>query len=101
MIKNRESLSMSEAGKYLDLHIDSEAEISKFVKKFVRLTPKSAGEMRFALQGLDIIKMREDHVAKVIDILPESKESINKIFNDVSLDEDETNKILETVKKFE
>ena len=46
------------------------------------------------------MKINEKHIAKLIDILPETAEEINKIFNDVELDEDETKKILDTIKEF-
>ena len=61
---------------------------------------KKAEELRMELEGLGLIKVRSEHVAKMIDLLPEDRESLNKIFNDVGLDEDETNKLLDTIKKF-
>ena len=39
-------------------------------------------------------------MVKIVDLLPEDSIDINKIFTDVSLDENETNKILEVVKKY-
>jgi DNA-directed RNA polymerase subunit F len=44
--------------------------------------------------------MKSDYIVKIIDTLPENSEELNKIFIDVSLDEDETRKILDTIKKF-
>src|SRR3989344_347845 len=98
MIRNRESLSLAEATKYLDGESENEIEVEKFIKKFVKLDAKEAGAMRKELEGLELIKMRSEHIAKVIDLLPNNQENLNKIFNDVSLDEDESNKLLETVK---
>jgi DNA-directed RNA polymerase subunit F len=37
---------------------------------------------------------------KIVDFLPENAEEVNKIFNEVSLNEEEINKILEIVKKY-
>jgi len=47
-----------------------------------------------------MIKLKADHIVKVIDFLPEDASDVNKIFSDVSLDENETNKILDIVKKY-
>ena len=41
-----------------------------------------------------------EHIVKVIDFLPDDAESLNKIFTDVSLDEDEAKKILDVVREF-
>jgi DNA-directed RNA polymerase subunit F len=44
--------------------------------------------------------MKSDYITKIVDTLPETPEELNKIFIDVSLDEDETKKILDSIKKF-
>ena len=99
MIINRESLSMVEAEEYTKDN-DSAAELNKFIKKFARLDIKKAKELRKKLLELNLMKMKSDHASKIIDILPETNEDLNKIFADVGLDENETQKILETVKEF-
>jgi len=93
-------MSMAEATQYLHKDVEGEAEFLKFVKGFIRIDSKKASELRKEIEGLELIKMREEHIVKIIDLLPENQENLNKIFNDVGLDEDESNKILETVKKF-
>jgi len=98
MILNKESLSMAEAGEYIES--DSETDIKGFIKKFVKMKPEKAKELRAKLKALDLIKMKDEHIAKLIDLLPETTEEINKIFSDVGLDEDETKKILDTIKEF-
>lgn len=91
---------MAEATKYIKGETEGEQEFLKFIKKFVKIDSKKAEELRVDLEGLNLMKVREDHLAKVLDILPDNRENLNKIFNDVSLDEDETNKLLETIKKY-
>jgi len=98
MIINKESLSMVESIGYIDK--DNKTDVQGFIKKFVKMKPIEAKELRTKLKALDIIKMKNEHIAKVIDLLPETTEEINKIFNDVGLDEDETKKILDTIKEF-
>ena len=100
MIKNREPLSMAESVEYLKKSEESEAELLAFIKKFTKLDVKSAKELRSKLKELDLIKINDHHIVKIIDLLPQDQEELNKILIDASLDEDETKKILETVKQF-
>ncbi|MEK6741866.1 MAG: hypothetical protein AABX91_02000 [Nanoarchaeota archaeon] len=93
-------LSMAEATEYLGEEKESEAELKKFIKRFVKLDDKDAKKMKVKLESLNLIKVKLEHIAKVIDFLPEDAENLNKIFTDVSLDEDESKKILDVVKEF-
>lgn len=96
MIKDMTPLSMTEALEYMKGDDDSNEEIKKFIKKFTNLKPEKAKEMRKKFEGFDLMKMKPEHIAKIIDLLPKDPESLNKIFNDVNLNEEETKKILGT-----
>ncbi len=98
MILNREALSMAEANKYIDK--DAGSDIKGFVKKFIKIKPEKAEELHKKLQKLDLMKIKEEHIAKIIDILPENADELNKIFSDVGLNEDEIKKILDTIKEY-
>lgn len=100
MIKNSESLSMAEVLEYIKKDGENETEVIGFIKKFNKLKAKDARELKKDVESLDSIKIKPDYVVKIIDILPETAEGLNKIFADVSLDEDETKKILDTIKKY-
>ncbi|MBU2053023.1 MAG: hypothetical protein ABIJ14_00545 [Nanoarchaeota archaeon] len=100
MIKSNEPLSMAESMEYLKKSEEKEAEVMAFIRKFTKLDVKKAKELRGKLKELDLIKINDYHIAKIIDIFPQDQEELNKIFIDVNLDEDETKKILETVKQF-
>jgi DNA-directed RNA polymerase subunit F len=100
MIKNTTPLNMTETLEYVKKDSDGEVEVKKFIKKFIKLKPEKAKEIRKKLEGLDLMKMKPEHIVKIIDLLPEDSENLNKIFNDVSLNEDETKKILETIEEF-
>jgi len=79
---------------------ENATELNKFIKKFARLDIKKAKELRKKLFELNLMKMKSDYASKIIDVLPETTEDLNKIFADVGLDENETQKILNTVKEF-
>ena len=100
MIKSNEPLSMAEVTEYLKKNKDKETDVIGFIKKFVKLNPKDAKELRKKIGELNLMKVNKTDIVKIIDIMPENAEELNKIFTDVSLNEDETNKILERVKEF-
>ena len=95
MIIETKPLSMPEASEFI-----KDKELKSFVKKFTSLSPEKAKELRENLEKLELIKINERHVTKIIDLMPKDKESLNKIFVDVNLDENEQNTILQTIKEF-
>lgn len=100
MIKNREALSIGEAMEYMKDSKGSAAELSGFMKKFSKISVKDSKNLRKKLEDLKIIKMDEKHISKIIDLMPENEEELNKIFVGVSLDEDEVKKTLDAIKEF-
>lgn len=100
MIKNREPLSIVEVVHYVKNNKTSNADIGNFIKKFAKLKSKDAKELKDKLEKLDLMKMKTEHIVKISDLMPENSGELHKIFVSVSLDEDETKKILETVKEF-
>ncbi|MCX6746750.1 MAG: hypothetical protein NTU63_01295 [Candidatus Pacearchaeota archaeon] len=99
MIKNNQPLSMAEVIEYVKKD-GSETDLVGFIKKFNELKVKEAKELKEEIEKLMEIKIKPEDITKLIDLLPETPEELNKIFVDVSLDDDETKKILETIKKF-
>lgn len=100
MIKNNEPLSMTEVIGYAKKDSESGKEIIGFIKKFTKLKAAEAKELKKKLKELDLIKLNDKHIVKLIDFLPEDGEEINKIVIDANLNEDETKKVLETIKEF-
>ncbi|MCH8945580.1 MAG: hypothetical protein IIA85_01535 [Nanoarchaeota archaeon] len=99
MINNYESLSMPELLEYIKKSEGNE-KLSKFIKSFTKLNSKEAQELRKKIQDLELMKLKSDQITKIIELMPESQDDLNKIFVDVKLDEDETKKVLETIKEF-
>jgi len=97
MIKKSNALSMVESTEYLD---GEQKELRVFIKQFVELNLKDSKELRKKLNELNLIKLDEKSISKTIDFLPMSLEEINKVFNETSLNEDETKKVIELIKEF-
>ena len=91
---------MAEAIEYIKDNGEKDSEIIGFIKKFNKLKAKDAKELKQMLETFNNVKLKSDYIIKIIDTLPETSEELNKIFIDVSLDEDETRKILDSIKKF-
>ena len=91
---------MTEALEHIKSKKESETELKGFIKKFIKLTPKKAKELKEKLEKMDMLKLKESNIAKIIDIMPKDKENLNKIFTDVSLTEDESKQILDTIEEF-
>lgn len=91
---------MAEAMEYAKKAPDKDIDVVRFIKKFTKLKPKEAKKLRKKLEELELIKMNNKHLSKIVDFLPDSSEELNKITIDTDLNEDEKNKILETIKEF-
>ncbi|MAH06777.1 hypothetical protein CMI38_00840 [Candidatus Pacearchaeota archaeon] len=100
MILDREPLNMSEVSEILKDIDDSDKkeEIELYLKKFLKAKPGQAKKIKEGLEELDSLKIKREHIVKIVDLLPSDVSDLNKVFTDVSLSEDETNKILEIVK---
>ncbi|MCR4327279.1 MAG: hypothetical protein NUV46_01735 [Nanoarchaeota archaeon] len=95
MIKKTTPLSIAESEVYI-----KDDELKSFFKKFTKLNSKKANEIREKLTTLNLIKLNEKHISKIIDLLPEDREELLRILPDSNLDENETNTILSTIKEY-
>jgi DNA-directed RNA polymerase subunit F len=100
MIHERTPINLCEVKDILQNVADSDKkiEMEEFLKKFLKTKPEQAKKIKEKLEVLDLLKVKRENVVKIIDLLPEDASDLNKIFTDTSLNEDETNKILEIIK---
>tara|TARA_Y100000310_G_C20480200_1_gene714303 strand:- start:258 stop:563 length:306 start_codon:yes stop_codon:yes gene_type:complete len=99
MIIDRKPLSMSEALKYIKKEESEETDIIGFIKKFAKIKKEKAEALQKKLKELELLKVKDEHITKIIDLMPEDANELNKIFVDVSLDDDEVQKILNAIKE--
>ncbi len=97
MINETKPISMAEAQEYVS---ENHPETKAFIKKFISLKSEQAKDLREKLEGLELIKLNDKHISKIIDVLPEDKESLMRIAADSNLDEKESNDILQTIKEY-
>ncbi|MBS3080867.1 hypothetical protein J4221_05325 [Candidatus Pacearchaeota archaeon] len=100
MIIEKTPLTMNDVARILkDLpNSEKKQEMELFLKKFIKASPSQEKKIKEDLEKLDLIKLKREYSIKTLDLLPEDFSDINKIFTDVSLNEDETNKILGIIK---
>jgi DNA-directed RNA polymerase subunit F len=100
MILDRTPINMNEVNEIVNEIEDSprKEEIELYLKKFMKTKPNQAKKIKEEIEALDSIKIKRDHIVKIVDLLPADSSDLNKIFTDVSLNEEEINKILEIIK---
>jgi len=99
MIKNLIPLSVPEAEEIFEKS-KSEKELSPFFKKFGKLKIADAKKLSKELENSEILKLKPELIAKIVDIIPRDTEELSKIFVDISLEKNESDKILEIVKQY-
>ncbi len=98
MIKSRQPLSFPESLEYIK--DSSSNEVKTFIKSFNILSAKEGKELREKIRKLNILKLNENSITKIIDLLPDSKEELQKITQQINLDENEINHVLDTIKQY-
>ncbi|MFA5173850.1 MAG: hypothetical protein WC438_01585 [Candidatus Pacearchaeota archaeon] len=101
MILDRKPIDLNEVQEILKEIPESEKklEMEAYLKKFLKTKSGKAKEIKEDLEKLDLLKLKREHIVKIVDLLPSDASDLNKIFVDISLNEDEINKILEIVNK--
>ncbi|MFH1803022.1 MAG: hypothetical protein ABH864_06275 [archaeon] len=99
MIHEKQQLTLVEVKEIVD-KLEEKQELKEYFKKFTKLTKAKADKLKEEIKGLGNIKIGEEHMIKLSDIVPRDAEDINKIFSDTGLTEEETNAILEITKKY-
>lgn len=99
MIKESRPISMAEV---LNMVGDSEKaeKIKEFINSFDVLDIDKANKLKEELAALNLAKLKDEYIIKIVDFVPSDAAELNKVIIEVSLDADEVNKILEVTKKY-
>jgi DNA-directed RNA polymerase subunit F len=99
MIKESRPVSMAEVVNMVG-DGDKADEIKNFIKAFDVLDFEKAKELEEEIRALDLIKLKDEYIVKIVDFVPTNASELNKVIIEVSLDADEVNKVLEVTKKY-
>jgi DNA-directed RNA polymerase subunit F len=72
--------------------------VSKFKKLGVRDSKKLVEE----LSGLELRRLKEEHIVQIVDLLPKTLKELKSVFSDSksNLHDDELKKVMDAVKKY-
>ena len=99
MIISQKPITLAEAREFV-----KENELNKplvdYFKDFTSLSKDKALSLKKELEAMNNHKVNEEKIIKIVDILPRDSEDLAKIFNDVSLSEEEVNSVLNITKGY-
>ena len=74
----------------------------EYVKEFAKLKKKQAEELKQKLQELNIVRLKEEIIVKIVDLLPKSEGELKAILQsfNVTLPKDQLKSILNVVVEF-
>ncbi len=81
-------------------NVDEKKNIHSYIKRFGKLSKADAEKLADKIRGLKSDKINEEKIAKIVDFVPQTPEEVGKVFNDISLNEQETNSIVDIAKEF-
>lgn len=99
MILNRTPLALAYVKEHMK-GLDEAKPIVPYLKAFCKLSKADADKLAADLRALNNLKMKEETLVKILDVLPRDTEDLGKIFLDVGLTEEEANSILAVVKNY-
>ena len=73
-----------------------------YLNAFVQITPKQGKELHAAISKLEINRLKEEHISKIVDLLPKTASELKLLMQGsaVSLTNDAVNKIVEAINEF-
>lgn len=74
----------------------------EYLNQFTSLSLKKANELKAAIEKLKVPRLKEEHVVKIIDLMPTTAEELKSILSGytVTITNENLKKIAETVKEF-
>jgi DNA-directed RNA polymerase subunit F len=99
MILQKRPITLAEV-KEKAINLDEKPELKEYLKKFTKVSKDKGDKLIEELRVLNNVKLREESLIKIVDLLPKTSEDLNKVCVDVNLSEEETNAILEITKKY-
>lgn len=99
MIIDKKAITMAEVADIVK-DLEGREELKEYLKKFNTLTKDKADKLSEEVAGLNNPKIKSDDIIKIVDFMPQDGEELNKILTETSLSEEETNAVLEIVKKY-
>ena len=98
IVRSRKPLTIAEVKSYVK-SVENQ-NLQDYLKKFSKISKEDAEKLAKEITDLNNLKIKEENIVKIIDLLPQDSEDINKIFTEATLSEDEANSIIQIVGKY-
>src|SRR3989344_6432071 len=99
MIINRKPMTLA-AAKSMIKNLDEKKELNDYMKKFSSLTSEKAEKLFNEIKALNSHKLKDESIVKIVDFLPKDSEDLNKLLPEAGFSEEESNVIIEIIKKY-
>ena len=99
MILERMPVTLAEVNSYIK-DSDEKIPLHDYLKAFSNLPLEKAKKLKEEIRALNSHKIKEETIIKIVDMLPQDSEDLSKIFNDVSLSEEESQAIISIIKNY-
>ena len=99
MILKSRAVSLAEVKELVE-DLEEKKDLKDYLKRYGKLSKVKSDELCAEIKKLDNLKLKEGHIIKIADFLPKNVADLQKIFNDVSLDEKEANEILKIARNY-
>ena len=104
MILKQEALTLAETKEILDKTDTDSSRIKKtqeYLKKFTKKKLEKVKSVVKKLAEAEISKLKQQHIVKIADVMPENASELRSIFSgdEVNLDSNETEKILQIIRE--
>ena len=75
-------------------------KVEEYINHFVKITPEQGSKLTKKLEDLNIPRLKDIHIAKIIDILPSTLEELRAVLQGytITVSQDNMKKIVEAVK---
>jgi DNA-directed RNA polymerase subunit F len=75
----------------------------EYFDNFVKIKASEARDLRKKLEGLEIPRLKEEHIIKIIDLMPVTEDMLKAMMQGyiITINKDNMKKIVDTVKDFE
>lgn len=75
-------------------------KVQEYLNTFVSLSEKEAKDLRKKIEDLNISRLKERHIVKVLDIMPDDLDGLKALFTgeNITIKQEDLTKILEVIK---
>lgn len=99
MILDKKALTLAEVTDMIG-YSEKAQGMKEFIKKFNKMKLEDALEMKEKLIALDLIQLKDENIVSIVNFVPKDSVELNKVLANISLNQEEVDKILNVTKDY-